>query len=153
MFYLHQNAGAAAIREDVESGNNTLVYRYYCSGSEVSLQSCSNNTHHTNDYDNYADSWYYHPRAAVECQQDGINNTSKNNFYHESNAWLLFIILSVTCTMEGATRLAGGSTAREGRVEVCRDGYWGTVCSDSWTEKDAYVVCRQTEGNRISRYK
>ena len=45
-----------------------------------------------------------------------------------------------------------GSTEREGRVEVCHDGYWGTVCSDSWTEEDAYVVCRQTGGSRISEY-
>ena len=55
--------------------------------------------------------------------------------------------------MEGATRLVSGSTKREGRVEVCQDGYWGTVCSDSWTEEDVYVVCRQFGGNRISRYK
>ena len=41
------------------------------------------------------------------------------------------------------SRLVGGSVAEEGRVEVCRYGVWGTVCSNSWSVNDAKVVCGQ----------
>ena len=46
------------------------------------------------------------------------------------------------CSM-GDARLSGGSDNLRGRVEVCFDGVWGTVCSNSWSRADAAVVCRQ----------
>ena len=39
--------------------------------------------------------------------------------------------------------MSGGNNALEGRVEMCYDGVWGTVCRTAWTTPDAAVVCRQ----------
>ena len=39
--------------------------------------------------------------------------------------------------------MVGGTVANEGRVEICSNGAWGTVCDDAWGSPDAQVVCRQ----------
>ena len=46
------------------------------------------------------------------------------------------------CT-NGDIRLQDGLTPVEGRVEVCSNSQWGSVCEDSWDVTDANVACRQ----------
>ena len=55
---------------------------------------------------------------------------------------------TVLCN-DGDIRLEGGSVEEEGRVEVCLNEVWGSVCDDSFTTVDANVVCGQL---RYSRY-
>ena len=56
----------------------------------------------------------------------------------------VFFILTVpsNCT-SGDIQLRNGLNSREGNVEVCVDGFWGTVCSNSWDSREATVVCKQ----------
>ena len=53
---------------------------------------------------------------------------------------VFFLILD---TEHRPVRLVGGSSKREGRVEVFFNNNWGTVCHDHWGATDAEVVCRQ----------
>ena len=63
-------------------------------------------------------------------------------------ALTVYKYVALTCTLilgclEGEVRLVEGTTRLEGRVELCRNNAWGTVCHTSWDKPDARVVCRQ----------
>ena len=46
---------------------------------------------------------------------------------------------------DGDVRLTGGSTFNQGRLEVCVNSAWGSVCDSKgvFTRAEAEVACRQ----------
>uniref|UniRef100_A0AAX7TW73 Neurotrypsin n=1 Tax=Astatotilapia calliptera TaxID=8154 RepID=A0AAX7TW73_ASTCA len=83
--------------------------------------------------------------ARVQCTGNELSledcphsNWEQHNCEHMDDA-------GVSCNpyTDGAVRLVGATSDREGRVEIYYQGQWGTVCDDSWTELNAQVVCRQ----------
>ena len=51
-------------------------------------------------------------------------------------------VTDITCS-EGDIRLVGGVDDTKGRVEICHNNEWETVCDDSWSESDGMVACHQ----------
>ena len=97
--------------------NNALksrIHQVQCDGSEMSLLECPIS--------------YLSPAissandAAVVCQaQSTVFNNCSN----------------------GDIRLVNGTNQLEGRLEICINKVWGTVCSQGFTADDAEVVCSQ----------
>ena len=48
-----------------------------------------------------------------------------------------------SCASSGSVQLVGGRSSNQGRVELCYNNRWGTVCDDAFDTNDAKVVCRQ----------
>lgn len=65
---------------------------------------------------------------------------------------LYFKHAALRCS-HGDLRLAGGATPNEGRVEICFNETWGTVCDDAWGNEDANVVCAQLGYGQLGKLK
>ena len=66
--------------------------------------------------------------------------------------YLLYIVATDPCgpNYEDRIRLINGDSPIEGRLEVCVNGSWGTVCDDDFGLNEGRVACKQLGFSGIS---
>ena len=125
--FLH--IGGLVYRDDYQYTSeltNSLVKNISCSGRESTLSEC---TVHEGD-------------CLTQCPRNiGLKCFGKHTVVY-SRLMSMFVIEPTGCG-EGAVRLNGGDIEQEGRVEVCVNGVWGSICDYGWDKTDAHVICKQ----------
>ena len=109
-----------------------------CSGSETDLLHCP----HSNYIQLASSTYCTHNRdVGLKCQRMVILN--KVSYFQIG--YVPCSIFPALC-LHQAVRVVTSSdnlNSSFGRVEVCVNGTWGTICSDFWGNEDASVVCKQ----------
>ena len=117
-----------------------------CSGTEQRLLSCSHLRSHNCGH--YEDAGVYCSSTVGERILYTQKYICKQIYNNSSNIIIIIsmynkLYMSFLACSHGSLRLVGGSSATQGRVEICLNSQWGTVCDDFWGTSDAWVVCRQ----------
>jgi deleted-in-malignant-brain-tumors protein 1 len=117
--------GAIAVQSGPDSFREnflpTLVASINCTGTESTLSQCDS-TIATEDFECGP-----HRDAGVVCQD---------------------ILTPRSDCVDGDIRLMDGTNITEGRVEVCINNAWGTICDDAFSAEDAEVICYQLQFDR-----
>ena len=88
--------------------------------------------------------WLYEVECtgSEETLFDCPANAPDHSCLHSEDVGVSCMEISISSCSEESIRLQGG-TATRGRVEICYNNIWGTVCDDAWDIRDARVVCRE----------
>ena len=95
---------------------------------------------------NYVRHIVWHIVVHVKHSDISIHNLIDMNC---ASAYLVYKFSPSALCTDGDIRLQGGQNLLEGRVEICSNFQWGTVCEDSWDTADANVACRQLDFSPI----
>ena len=136
-----------------EFGNNNdiplVISTLHCFGSEQYLANC---THYNVDSTPRRD-------VGIQCFRDDGNELCISficmiSVFSQTGSHIIIMFCCVVgnCSL-GDIRLSNGSN---GRMEVCVNGTWGSVCgTNRWTQYETIVVCRQLgypEAGTIHQY-
>ena len=61
-------------------------------------------------------------------------------FYKSYTVYNYTLVSPAVCN-DGEVKLVNGYSPHDGRVEVCGNGTWGTICAVLWDAHDSAVVC------------
>ena len=76
-----------------------------------------------------------------------------NSYMQETNIVnIIYIFFSAPGCIETKVRLVDGETPYDGRVEICVNDHWVSICMENWNDRHAAVVCRQL-GHNASKFK
>uniref|UniRef100_A0A4X1U7E9 SRCR domain-containing protein n=1 Tax=Sus scrofa TaxID=9823 RepID=A0A4X1U7E9_PIG len=120
---------ALSTPKGAEGGDPMWKARFHCSGAESFLVLYSNPTNPLF----IAVSVGNQTQVLPQCN-DSLSEPAGSAASEEGTA---------NCSDSRQLRLVDGGSYCSGRVEILRQGSWGTICDDSWDLDDAHVVCRQ----------
>ena len=132
--------GGEVFGDDVR---NAVLNDVHCSGSEGDLLSCVYNASGTEVCGPLKD-------AHVVCQGNLISLTYgylHYVHYHNHSPTVATTVHNETC-QDRDLRLIDGYSVREGRVEVCYNQAWGTICNVVYGTVAAGVFCRVLDFRR-----
>lgn len=109
-----------------------LLDNVHCSGYHASVFDCFHSTigfhncHHSDD-------------AGIVCRCELMTSILSYLNYN-----LFFNTYNIDCA-DGEISLVGSNRHKlnEGRVEICKNRTWGTVCDKSFATEEAATVCKQ----------
>ena len=131
ILYAHQyliiNIGSVARRSAYfEEGIGPVQFtNFQCNGTETRLRDCP----------------YTMQNTCTHSADAGVTCVSELYKFRFGVSHIMSFITTVCPS--GDVRLVGGSVADEGRVELCLNNAWGTICDDGFDVNDANVICRQ----------